>query len=89
MNYNNFILEFTGRVCPAPCEGACVLGISEPAVTIKNIECAIIDHAFEQGWIKPEPPKIRTGKTVAIVGSGPSGLATAHQLNKVLNNFYK
>lgn len=59
------------------------MGISEPAVTIKNIECAIIDHAFEQGWIKPEPPKNRSGKTVAIVGSGPSGLATAHQLNKV------
>lgn len=78
-----FFLEFTGRVCPAPCEGACVLGINEPAVTIKNIECAIIDHAFEQGWIKPEPPKIRTNKTVAIVGSGPSGLAAAHQLNKV------
>jgi len=78
-----YFLEFTGRVCPAPCEGACVLGINEPAVTIKNIECAIIDHAFEQGWIKPEPPKIRSGKTVAIVGSGPSGLATAHQLNKV------
>lgn len=76
-------LEFTGRVCPAPCEGACVLGISEPAVTIKNIECAIIDHAFEQGWIKPEIPKFRTGKTIAIVGSGPSGLAAAHQLNKV------
>ncbi|XP_025204305.1 putative glutamate synthase [NADPH] isoform X1 [Melanaphis sacchari] len=78
---NNFP-EFTGRVCPAPCEGACVLGINEPPVTIKNIECAIIDHAFEQGWIKPEPPKIRSGKTVAVVGSGPSGLATAHQLNK-------
>lgn len=79
------ILEFTGRVCPAPCEGACVLGINEPPVTIKNIECAIIDHAFEQGWIKAEPPKFRSGKTVAIVGSGPSGLATAHQLNKVNN----
>lgn len=79
-------LEFTGRVCPAPCEGACVLGINEPAVTIKNIECAIIDHAFEQGWIRPEPPKVRTGKTVAIVGSGPSGLAAAHQLNKVKNS---
>lgn len=78
-------------MCPAPCEGACVLGINEPPVTIKNIECAIIDHAFEQGWIKPEKPKFRTGKTVAIVGSGPSGLAAAHQLNKVkknLNNFY-
>ena len=59
------------------------MSINEPAVTIKNIECAIIDHAFEQGWIKPEPPKNRSGKTVAIVGSGPSGLATAHQLNKV------
>ncbi|CAH0729004.1 unnamed protein product, partial [Brenthis ino] len=78
---NNFP-EFTGRVCPAPCEGACVLGISEPPVTIKNIECAIIDHAFEAGWIQPEIPEHRNGKTVAIVGSGPSGLACAHQLNK-------
>lgn len=79
---NNFP-EFTGRVCPAPCEGACVLGISEPAVTIKNIECAIIDNAFEQGLIKPEIPSIRTGKQIAVVGSGPAGLAAAHQLNKV------
>lgn len=78
---NNFP-EFTGRVCPAPCEGACVLGISEPAVTIKNIECAIIDHAFEQGWMKPDVPSTRTGKRVAIVGSGPSGLAAASQLNR-------
>lgn len=78
---NNFP-EFTGRVCPAPCEGACVLGISEPAVTIKNIECAIIDNAFEQGWITPDPPQFRTGRTVAVVGGGPSGLAAAHQLNK-------
>lgn len=78
---NNFP-EFTGRVCPAPCEGACVLGISEPAVTIKNIECAIIDHAFENGWMKPEIPENRTGKTVAIIGSGPSGLAAGAQLNK-------
>lgn len=78
---NNFP-EFTGRVCPAPCEGACVLGISEPAVTIKNIECAIIDHAFEQGWITPHPPKTRSGRRVAVVGSGPAGLAAAHQLNK-------
>ena len=78
---NNFP-EFTGRVCPAPCEGACVLGINEPPVTIKNIECSIIDNAFDQGWIKPCPPKFRTGKTVAIVGSGPSGLAAADQLNK-------
>lgn len=75
--------EFTGRVCPAPCEGACVLGINEPPVTIKNIECAIIDHAFEQGWIRPEPPAYRTGKKVAVVGSGPAGMACAHQLNKV------
>eukprot|EP00092_Neocalanus_flemingeri_P019929 GFUD01021587.1.p1 GENE.GFUD01021587.1~~GFUD01021587.1.p1 ORF type:complete len:2149 (+),score=589.84 GFUD01021587.1:113-6559(+) len=78
---NNFP-EFTGRVCPAPCEGACVLGINEPAVTIKNIECSIIDNAFEKGWIKATAPRIRTGKTVAIVGSGPSGLAAADQLNK-------
>ncbi|KAJ8315113.1 LOW QUALITY PROTEIN: hypothetical protein KUTeg_007263 [Tegillarca granosa] len=78
---NNFP-EFTGRVCPAPCEGACVLGIHSPPVTIKNIENAIIDHAFEQGWIKPEPPLHRTGKKVAVVGSGPSGLAAAAQLNK-------
>ncbi|XP_068630791.1 uncharacterized protein [Battus philenor] len=78
---NNFP-EFTGRVCPAPCEGACVLGISEPPVTIKNIECAIIDHAFESGWIKAQIPEHRNGKTVAVVGSGPAGLACAHQLNK-------
>ncbi|XP_018895699.1 uncharacterized protein [Bemisia tabaci] len=78
---NNFP-EFTGRVCPAPCEGACVLGINAPAVTIKNIECAIIDNAFEQGWIKPEKPTFKTGKKVAVVGSGPAGLGAAHQLNK-------
>uniref|UniRef100_T1GHA0 Glutamate synthase (NADPH) n=1 Tax=Megaselia scalaris TaxID=36166 RepID=T1GHA0_MEGSC len=81
-NVHGCPLEFTGRVCPAPCEGSCVLGISEPAVTIKNIECAIIDHAFEQGWIKPEIPAHRSGKHVAIIGSGPSGLAAAQQLNK-------
>ncbi|CAH1105035.1 unnamed protein product [Psylliodes chrysocephalus] len=78
---NNFP-EFTGRVCPAPCEAACVLGISEPSVTIKNIECAIIDHAFENGWIVPQIPDKRTGKRVAVVGSGPAGLACANQLNK-------
>ncbi|XP_056630198.1 uncharacterized protein LOC130440850 [Diorhabda sublineata] len=78
---NNFP-EFTGRVCPAPCEAACVLGISEPSVTIKNIECAIIDHAFENGWIVPQIPTVRNGKRVAIVGSGPAGLACANQLNK-------
>jgi glutamate synthase (NADPH) small chain len=78
---NNFP-EFTGRVCPAPCEEACVLGINEPPVTIKNIEKAIIDQAFEKGLIKPEPPSKRTGKTIAIVGSGPAGLAAAQQLNR-------
>lgn len=79
---NNFP-EFTGRVCPAPCEGACVLGITDPPVTIKNIECAIIDRGFEQGWVTPKPPSNRTGKTIAIVGSGPAGLAAAAQLNSV------
>lgn len=78
---NNFP-EFTGRVCPAPCEGACVLGINDPAVTIKSIECAIIDKGFEEGWVVPEPPAVRTGKHVAVVGSGPAGLACAAQLNK-------
>lgn len=78
---NNFP-EFTGRVCPAPCEGSCVLGINNPPVTIKNIECAIIDHGWEMGWIIPEAPKTRTGKKVAIVGSGPAGLSAAAQLNK-------
>ena len=79
---NNFP-EFTGRVCPAPCEGACVLGITSPPVTIKNIECAIIDRGFEQGWVLPNPPSERTGKKVAVIGSGPCGLAAADQLNKV------
>ena len=79
---NNFP-EFTGRACPAPCEGACVLSIIEPAVTIKNIENAIIDRGFAEGWVKPKPPTTRTGKRVAIVGSGPAGLAAADQLNKV------
>ena len=78
---NNFP-EFTGRVCPAPCEGACVLGITDPAVTIKNIEMAIIDRGFAEGWVVPEPPEKRTGKTVGVVGSGPAGLAAAAQLNK-------
>lgn len=79
---NNFP-EFTGRVCPAPCEGACVLGITEKPVTIKNIECTIIDKGFEMGWMHPNPPKHRSGKRVAIIGSGPAGLAAADQLNKV------
>jgi glutamate synthase (NADPH/NADH) small chain len=78
---NNFP-EFTGRVCPAPCEGSCVLGMNNPAVTIKNIECEIIDHGWENGWVTAEPPKVRTGKKVAVVGSGPAGLSAAAQLNK-------
>ena len=78
---NNFP-EFTGRVCPAPCEGSCVLGITDPAVTIKNIEMAIIDHGFKEGWVVPKPPASRTGRKVAVVGSGPAGLAAADQLNK-------
>lgn len=78
---NNFP-EFTGRICPAPCEGSCVLGINEPPVAIKSIECSIIDKGFEEGWVIAEPPKVRTGKKVAVVGSGPAGLACAAQLNK-------
>jgi len=78
---NNFP-EFTGRVCPAPCEGSCVLGINAPPVTIKNIECSIIDKAWEEGWVTPEPPRIRTGKKVAAIGSGPAGLCAAAQLNR-------
>ena len=78
---NNFP-EFTGRVCPAPCEGSCVLGINDPPVTIKSIECAIVDKAFAEGWIVPEPPTVRSGKSVAVVGSGPAGLAAAAQLNR-------
>jgi glutamate synthase (NADPH/NADH) small chain len=78
---NNFP-EFTGRVCPAPCEGSCTLGINEPPVTIKLIECEIVDRAFREGWVVPQPPQLRTGKRVAIVGSGPAGLAAAQQLNK-------
>jgi glutamate synthase (NADPH) small chain len=77
---NNFP-EFTGRVCPAPCEGSCVLGPNELPVTIKNIECSIIDNGFAQGWVTPQSPENRTGKKVAIIGSGPSGLACAAQLN--------
>ena len=78
---NNFP-EFTGRLCPAPCEEACVLAINEPAVTIELIEKEIIEHAFAEGWIAPQPPERRTGKTVAVVGSGPAGLACAQQLNR-------
>jgi len=78
---NNFP-EFTGRVCPAPCEAACVLGINSPPVTIKNIENSIIERAFGEGWVTPQPPASRTGKKVAVVGSGPAGLSAAAQLNK-------
>jgi glutamate synthase (NADPH/NADH) small chain len=78
---NNFP-EFTGRLCPAPCEAACVLGINEPPVTIKQIEKTIVEHAFKEGWIVPEPPERRTGKRVAVVGSGPAGLAASQQLNR-------
>lgn len=82
---NNFP-EFTGRACPAPCESSCVLGITDPPVAIKSIEQAIIDKGFEEGWVKPNPPENRTGKKVAIVGSGPAGLAAADQLNKAGHN---
>jgi len=78
---NNFP-EFTGRLCPAPCEGSCVLGISNAPVTIKSAEAAIVERAFDEGWIVAQPPPVRTGKRVAVVGSGPAGLATADQLNR-------
>jgi glutamate synthase (NADPH/NADH) small chain len=78
---NNFP-EFTGTLCPAPCEGSCVLDINNDPVTIRAIELATIDHAFEEGWVKPEPPAVRTGRKVAVVGSGPAGLAAAQQLNR-------
>jgi glutamate synthase (NADPH) small chain len=78
---NNFP-EFTGRICPAPCESACVLGLIEPPVTIERIEQEIIEHAYKHGWVQPQPPKVRTGKRVAVIGSGPAGLAAADQLNQ-------
>jgi glutamate synthase (NADPH/NADH) small chain len=78
---NNFP-DFTGRLCPAPCEGSCVLGINDDPVTIKNIELSIVERAFDEGWIRATPPAMRTGKRVAVVGSGPAGLAAADQLNK-------
>jgi glutamate synthase (NADPH) small chain len=78
---NNFP-EFTGRICPAPCEASCVLGINQPAVSIKLIERSIVEHAWEEGWIRPEPPGQATGKRVAVVGSGPAGLAAAQQLRR-------
>jgi glutamate synthase (NADPH/NADH) small chain len=81
LHHTNNFPEFTGRVCPAPCEGSCVLGISDNPVTIKTIEQAIIDKGFESGWVVPEPPSVRTGKEIAVIGSGPAGLACAAQLN--------
>jgi len=78
---NNFP-EFTGRLCPAPCEGSCVLGINDDPVTIKQVEVGVIEHAFDEGWVVPTPSAVRTGKTVAVVGSGPAGLAAAEQLNR-------
>jgi glutamate synthase (NADPH/NADH) small chain len=82
LHYTNNFPEFTGRVCPAPCEGSCVLGITSPPVTIKNIECSIADKGWEEGWITPEAPPARTGKKVAVVGSGPAGLCAAAQSNR-------
>jgi len=82
LHYTNNFPEFTGRVCPAPCEGSCVLGISDNPVAIKEIEQAIIDKGFEAGWVLPEPPTLRTGKRIAVIGSGPAGLACAAQLNR-------
>ncbi len=79
---NNFP-EFTGKLCPAPCESACVLGINQPAVTIKQVEASIIDTAWSNGWVTPLPPSRLTDKTVAVVGSGPAGLAAAQQLTRV------
>src|SRR5689334_15101332 len=78
---NNFP-EFTGRICPAPCESACVLDINDDAVTIKQIEVSIIERAFDEGWVKPRPPGLRSGRTVAVIGSGPAGLAAAAELNQ-------
>jgi glutamate synthase (NADPH/NADH) small chain len=78
---NNFP-EFTGRLCPAPCEGSCVLGINDDPVTIKQVEVGIIEHAFDEGWVAADAPEMRTGKKVAVVGSGPAGLAAAEQLNR-------
>ncbi len=78
---NNFP-EFTGRLCPAPCEASCVLGINQPAVTIKQVEVELIDNAFDEGWVKPVLPSVKTGKSVAVIGSGPAGLAAAQQLTR-------
>ena len=84
---NNFP-EFTGRLCPAPCEASCVLGINQPAVTIKQVEVELIDNAFDSGWVQPVLPSERTGKSVAVVGSGPAGLAAAQQLTRAGHTVY-
>ncbi len=86
LHYTNNFPEFTGRVCPAPCEGACVLGIVDKAVTIKDIELAIIERGFKEGWVQAQAPKSRSGNKVAVVGSGPAGLAAAAQLNQQGHN---
>ena len=78
---NNFP-EFTGRICPAPCEASCTLNLNDQPVTIKSIECAIIDRGFKEGWVVPEPPRRKTDKLIAIVGSGPAGMAAAQQLGR-------
>ncbi len=83
LNVTNNFPEFTGRICPAPCEGSCTLGVNRDAVTVRELECSIIEKAFEEGLIKPNPPKVRTGRKAAVVGSGPSGLAAAAELNSV------
>src|SRR3989338_3774639 len=82
LHATNKFPEFTGRLCPAPCEGSCVLGINDDPVTIKQVEVGIIDHAFDEGWGGPDPPAARTGKKVAVIGSGPAGLAAAEQMNR-------
>src|SRR4051812_47076398 len=82
LHATNHFPEFTGRLCPAPCEAACVLGINAPAVTIKQVEVEIVDNAWDEGWVAPVPPAVLTGKKVAVVGSGPSGLAAAQQLTR-------
>src|ERR1700690_4416910 len=82
LHATNTFPEFTGRICPAPCEAACVLGINQPAVSIKLIERSVVERAWDEGWIRPEPPQEKTGQRVAVVGSGPAGLAAAKKLRR-------